>query len=311
MRATGVYERASRCPGDMPVAENISYFALLGMSENASQDEVEARYQALTDFLASPTVPEELREWAQHEVGLLEEAYAELLDADKRTSVSATRSPAVPERAEEPLVARPAPSVRAARKKAEPRGWRKAIRHPLFVGPLAGLVVLGAVLIARSGMPGDDKSTSVAASQQDANSVPLDMARINQLMTTVAKDPANLDALFELGESYFLAGQWQPALDWFGKVLAIDTKNVHAMTDVGTARFNLGQTAEAKAAWLQGVELAPDDPQLHYNLGFWYANTEPPDYASARTEWQRVVSLAPDSSLAKTVQVHLSGLPAN
>ena len=92
--------------------------------------------------------------------------------------------------------------------------------------------------------------------------------------------------------------------------MAIDPNNVHARTDIGTSNFNLGNTEEAKAAWLAALDLAPEDVQLHYNMGFLYANAEPRDLDAAKKEWQLVMDLAPGSDLANIVQVHLEGLSA-
>ncbi|HET9477534.1 MAG TPA: tetratricopeptide repeat protein, partial [Dehalococcoidia bacterium] len=108
----------------------------------------------------------------------------------------------------------------------------------------------------------------------------------------------------------FLGGEWQTGIDWFTKLLELDPTNVHALTDVGTAQFNLGQFEAAKTAWLEAKELDPNDEQVHYNLGFLYANVDPVDYAAALTEWQLVVELAPGSDLANTAQVHLESLAA-
>jgi len=42
----------------------LDYFSLLGVSQDASQGEIEARYRELTDHLASSAIPATLRDWA-------------------------------------------------------------------------------------------------------------------------------------------------------------------------------------------------------------------------------------------------------
>jgi Flp pilus assembly protein TadD len=128
------------------------------------------------------------------------------------------------------------------------------------------------------------------------------------LVTSYQQDPTNPETLFELGEAYFLAGDWAQGLNWFQKLVEVDPANVHAWTDIGTAHYNLGRTEEARVAWQKGLELTPEDPQLHYNMGFLYANSEVPDFEAARREWQTVLDLAPGTALAQTVQVHMEGL---
>jgi Flp pilus assembly protein TadD len=167
--------------------------------------------------------------------------------------------------------------------------------------------MLGAVLFGRYGFPNGGGEELPGPDQTDALAE-ANAALIAQLLVEASQNPDDAEVLFDLGETYFQAGQWQPAIDWFGKLLEIDPSNLHAYTDVGTSHFNLGQYEEAKAAWLDALEIDPDDVQAHYNLGFLYANAEPLDLVAARQEWQTTVDLAPDSELASIAQAHLDGL---
>jgi len=303
------------------MASSLTYFSLLGLSEDATQEEVEERYRELAEFLSSPDVPAHLNDWAARESALVDEAYAILLDPEQRTAgrrqllEAFDEEPDEDENEDEPAPRQRAvagPSRAERRRGVRAQSPRPLIKHPLVIGAVVGLVAVGAILLARSTIFGNDDNESAAktdAAAQDAP-LPLDTKRIAQLQATAEKDPTNTEVLFEIGESYFQAQQWQPAIDWFTKLVAIDTKNVHARTDIGTANFNLNRPDEAKASWLAALELAPNDVQLHYNMGFLYANIEPRDLVSARKEWQKVVDLDPTSSLAKTVQVHLNSLPA-
>ncbi len=310
----------------------LNYFSLLGVTEDASQEEIEARYRELADYFASSAIPPSLREWAATEAALLDEAYAVLADPDQRAAL--VQSPAavpakgvpLPEKAsqERDVVSETAPEIRPS---AEPAGAAAPAAEerpqsisafsailsgipwkPLALGIAAGVVALAAIIVGREAIDGIGGSGETSATTQTNDIVSLDTERIAELMTQAQQDPNNKDVLFELGETYFLAQQWQPGIDWFTKFLALDPNNIHARTDVGTAQFNLGRFEEAKAAWLFVLQVDPNDVQAHYNLGFLYANAEPVDLASAQAEWQKVVELAPESELAQTVQVHLQGL---
>jgi len=296
----------------------LTYFSLLGISEDAGQEELEARYQELAEYLASPNLPANMRDWAAKQATLVDEAYAVLADPERRAAIKRGPAAAAPEaRAEPGRAAEPAPQrakatadeappARASLPQALLRGLRS---QPLAVGIVVGLAALGAVILFRVGLPGGGGAEEgTPAATQASDLVPLDEKRVAELQAAIAEDPNNLEALFELAEAYFLAGEWQPAIDWFNKVIALEPSNVHALTDIGTSNYNLGFTDEAKTTWLGALEIDAKDPQLHYNLGFLYANSEPPDMAAAVAEWQTVVELAPDSNLAKTVQVHLEGL---
>jgi tetratricopeptide (TPR) repeat protein len=179
----------------------------------------------------------------------------------------------------------------------------------LALGIVIGSAALIAVIVAEMGFD-EGEEDPAAVEQTDGQFVPIDTERVAELVTSYQADQTNPETIFELGEAYFLAGEWQQALEWFPKLVAIDPGNVHAWTDIGTSNYNLGKTPEAQAAWQKGLELAPEDPQLHYNMGFLYANAETPDFEAARREWQTVLDLAPGTQLAETVQVHMEGLVA-
>ena len=304
----------------------LTYFSLLGISEDASQEELEARYQELAKYLASPALPAGLRDWAAKQAALVDEAYAVLADPERRATMGREKVvvEAAPAAASAPA---PAPAQaesgedpRAGRAKtaaaADPTAQRSTLdtilgglrSHPLVFGAVLGVVALGAVVLFQVGLPGNGGAEEAPPADQAGDIVPLNKERIAQLTAAVEEDPKNLEALFELGESYFLAGEWQSTIDWFSRLVAIEPNNVHALTDIGTSNYNLGFAEEAKAAWLKALEFDPKDAQVHYNLGFLYANSEPQDMAAAIEEWQTVVELAPDSNLAQTVQVHLEGL---
>ncbi len=296
----------------------LNYFSVLGVGDDAGPEDLEQRYRDLADYLASPAIPAALRDWAKTQAALVDEAYAVLADPESRAAARQrpAEPPAVTVEEPPPAAPRRVRSSAGARTTAGPRRggpgrslWQSLRSQPLFLGVLVGAVALAAIFLVRSGIPGSGGSDSIPPAQSASDLVPLDTARVAELMKVIQTDPKNAEALFELGESYFLAGEWQQGIDWFTELLTVDPNNVHARTDIGTANFNLGRTPEAKASWTAALAIDPNDIQLHYNMGFLYANSEPQDLVAARQEWQKVVDLAPDSNLAKTAKVHLTGMP--
>lgn len=307
----------------------VEYFSILGVSEDSGREEIEARYRELSDHLASGSVPANLREWAARQASLVDEAYAVLSDPERRAELERTAvaapiavTPVFTAAAEAPVATAAAVAAAPA---APPAAYREVRREEpvsafkaLFIGVpwklmalggAIGLVVLGAVLVGRDlvpGLGGDGEDAPAAAQQGEL--APIDTERVAELMALVEQDPKNAEATFELGEIFFLGGEWQSGIDWFTKLLQLDPTNVHALTDIGTANFNLGKYDDSKVAWLKAKEIDPNDEQVHYNLGFLYANVEPVDFAAASAEWQAVVQLAPGSDLANTAQVHLDSL---
>jgi tetratricopeptide (TPR) repeat protein len=293
---------------DTEMGAALNYFSLLGISEDAGQDEIEARYQDLSRYLASTDVPPALREWAEKQAKLVDEAYAVLSDPEQRAAARGAKAKAVakpePAPAETPAAAGPEPLRTTPPRPPSSLPWRS-----LAIGAIGGLVVLVVVLVTLSGLPGGGGGDSEGTPTADASGfIPVDTERVAELMKSAQEDPTNAETLFELGETFFQAGEWQSSLDWFTKLIEVEPKNVHALTDIGTDQYNLGNVEEAKATWLKVLEIDANDAQIHYNLGFLYANSEPQDLDAAVREWSTVIDLAPDSDLAQTVKLHLDGL---
>jgi Tfp pilus assembly protein PilF len=277
--------------------------------------------------MASPAIPATLRDWANRQAAQLDEAYAVLSDPDRRAALTPANaneglSPAGQSAsAVAPAMARPRsePETRTREPASEPEPRASAVRALVLgvpwklvaLGAVAGVVVLGAVFFGKGvipGLGGGNDTTTAAAATTNNGFTPVDPARLAQLTAQVQAAPNDVEALYGLGEIYFEAGEWQTSIDWLTKMLVVDPNNISAQTDLGTANFNLGNYAMAKQTWLKALEAAPSDPQLHYNLGFFYANVDPVDMQAATTEWRTVVQLAPGSALANTVQVHLDSL---
>ena len=281
----------------------------LGLSEDAAPEEVEARYAELTAFLRSKAVPTGLRSWAEQQLALLDDYYATGA-LEEWEPPRAARGRANGARQQRPPQGRPvAPRRKDAQRAAQwtlslPQSWAGLS----LVGLVAGLVV-AALIVGFLSVRGDNGG-SPDGGVPAAGQVALDEARVAELKAVIAQQPDNQDALFELGELYFEAGQWEPAIEWFTKLVALDAANLHALTDIGTAYFNLARPQDAKTYWEKVVQVDPNDVQAHYNLGFYYANVDPRDLGSAVREWETVISLDPNSPQAQTARVHIEGLKA-
>ncbi|MEE8384640.1 MAG: hypothetical protein V3S01_01830, partial [Dehalococcoidia bacterium] len=266
------------------------------------------RYQELSAYLASGDVPQQLQEWAREQAARVDEAYAVLSDPDVRAGLEDELEEAA---AAEPAAAGATPATSPTERRGTAFASRTGGRLPvmaLALGLFVGGAVVFAVFVTDMGLVGEGSENPASAQSREEQFIPIDTERVAELITSYQEDPVNPETLFELGEAYFLAAEWQQGLDWFLELVALEPGTVHAWTDIGTSQYNLGRSVEAKAAWQNGLDLAPEDPQLHYNLGFLYANAEPPDFESASQAWQMVLDLAPGTQLAQTVQVHMEGM---
>jgi tetratricopeptide (TPR) repeat protein len=79
--------------------------------------------------------------------------------------------------------------------------------------------------------------------------------------------PNRADLLAALGESYFMAGKVERAIEEFKKLLEVD-KSARSYAFIGLSYRNLGRFDEAKQYFRQGLTLDPHNATCLFNLGF-------------------------------------------
>lgn len=79
--------------------------------------------------------------------------------------------------------------------------------------------------------------------------------------------PQRPDLLAALGESYFMAGRTQKAIDTFTSLLEID-KSARSYAFLGLSYRNLGRFDEAKSYFQRGLANEPHNSTCLFNLGF-------------------------------------------
>lgn len=287
--------------------------ASLGLPADATAADVRDTRDRLARYLED--APPELRAWAAQQAAAAEDACARTTgqgegpsaredaatledvigdDADTNPFARRRRTPV------EGVSAAPSPAPRAP----APSGPRPDARSSRPITLLLLVLVMVGVVVGVYLM-GDAPGQGTAASP---TSVALDEARVAVLEDRVAADPADVDAMRELGQLYYAVGDFATAATWQERILALDPDDVDAHLALGVAAFNAGDLAGAEEHWLRVVDLDPEDAAVHYNLGFLYMSLDPPEIERVRAEWTRVVELAPDSELAATASAHLARL---
>jgi tetratricopeptide (TPR) repeat protein len=79
--------------------------------------------------------------------------------------------------------------------------------------------------------------------------------------------PKRVDLLAALGESYFMAGKVEKAIEEFKKLLELDN-SARSYAFLGLSYRNLGRFEEAKQYFQQGLRLDPHNATCLFNLGF-------------------------------------------
>lgn len=320
--------------------------ARLGLAPDASAQEVDAAHDELVAYLEQ--APHDLRAWARRQIEAADEAWAFLSDptidrsaltaaAPTFTSSTAAARPAaarsaapddeeydeedVEELEDDPSTTRRA--RREAQRKARSTAGRRAATPPAGVGlgrlvrrigiGAAAMVGVAAIALAGYNLNGGSGVPAISGTPAPETSpaAGVDKARVAELMRKIEADPKDVASLQELGDTYYQAGDFETAGAWMEKILAVDAKNLPARLALGAALFNLGKSAEAEKQWRQVLAVDPKNVEAHYDLGFLYLNQSPPDMAQVKIEWGRVVEIAPDSDIAKTISVHLESLGAS
>ncbi len=126
---------------------------------------------------------------------------------------------------------------------------------------------------------------------------------VAELLWMVEENPNDTSALFEIGRRFYQAGYWRDAVSILTRMVEADPDNQDpnifmARVGIGNSNFNLKNYAEAKAAWDAALAINPNDAQLRFNLGVYYATISPPDKEAAKAEWEKVITLVPGTDLA-------------
>lgn len=274
--------------------------ARLGLPANASSLDIERAHETLVEFLHR--APVDTDDWAVAEIARADEAFTLLSAPQADLEAAALKALAPrPDDGTSSVGTTPVATVIIER----PRMARSTKVLLTLMGIAA--LVFGVYRMGDTGIP--DMTADPAAASAAGESTPaLDPAAIMPAMQRIAEDPEDSEALKDLGDLYFDAGDYTTAAQWHAKAVDVDPKDVEALLALGAALFNGGDAAGAKANWEQVVDLDPSNAEAHYDLGFLALSVEPVDLDVARAHWQEVIDIDPTSELAASVTTHLEGL---
>jgi tetratricopeptide (TPR) repeat protein len=284
----------------------------LGLRDTASDQDVETAHNGLVEFLE--LAPHEVKSWAAARTNDVDEAFALLSGPEQDLVPPAAQiiPPAVdgPDEARSTALVTPAPPAPPSAPAGPPTAKPRRNQMMWAIVPLLVVaIVFGVWYMGRDKVPGISGTPTNAATTAAAGAAtPVDQAKVGALMQKISANPKDKASLQSLGAIYFGAADYKNASLFEQKVLAVDPKNQEALLALGAAQFNIGNVAEAKKQWLVAAKLYPKVAEVHYDLGFLYLSQSPPDKANVILEWNKVIAIDPNSSVAKTVATHLKSL---
>jgi cytochrome c-type biogenesis protein CcmH/NrfG len=181
----------------------------------------------------------------------------------------------------------------------------------------AGLVGVAALVVAvysfgggGAGVPGMNGTPAPEAAAGAGAQGAVDQAQVAGLMQQLQANPNDTAVMQQLADVYYQAGDFATAGTFFDKILVIEPENISALLGRGATAYNVGNSTGAEKDWRAVIAVDPKNVDAHYYLGFMYLDSESPDMAKVKAEWNKVIELAPDSDIAKTIQQHLDSLAA-
>ncbi|QGY41717.1 tetratricopeptide repeat protein [Pseudodesulfovibrio cashew] len=131
------------------------------------------------------------------------------------------------------------------------------------------------------------------------------MAKVREYMIQVEKNPNDVKALINLGNSFLMMRAWDRALEPLEKANKLEPGNVHLLKAIGIARFNKKDYAEAAAAYEAVLKVEPEDTLALFNLGvihkYYFEKQD-----QARTYFEKVLAVEKeDAELIKMAKQEL------
>ncbi len=132
-------------------------------------------------------------------------------------------------------------------------------------------------------------------------------AKIQTLKDILQKDPKNLLAWVELGNSYFDTNQPQESIEAYSKYLAIKPDNPDVRTDMGIMYRKLGDYDRAIKEFRTAAQNDPKHVNSRYNTGLVLLHDKQ-DIKGAIKAWEEYLKVDPNSDRANRVRTQMDKL---
>jgi cytochrome c-type biogenesis protein CcmH/NrfG len=128
--------------------------------------------------------------------------------------------------------------------------------------------------------------TSAGAPQADLSGM------IAGLEVETQKNPQNVQAWIQLGDSYFDANQYEKSIRAYRRALELDPKNANVWTDMGVMYRRNGQPQEAIKAFDQAAKVDPKHEVSRLNKGVVLLH-DLKDPQGALQAWEELLAINP------------------
>jgi len=168
----------------------------------------------------------------------------------------------------------------------------------LVAGIAVGYLVRGSASTAATTPASTQSAATPAGMPSGQQPTPEQMAHMAQkqaepLLAKLKTDPRNAELLAQIGNTYYDAQQYQDAIAYYQKSLAIRPDNVDVRSDMGSCYFYTGDTDRAISEFDKGLKYKPSHPGTLFNMGIvkWQGRMDP---AGALQAWEKLLQTNPD-----------------
>jgi len=164
----------------------------------------------------------------------------------------------------------------------------------LLLGVTLGYLFRGSAspASAQASAPASEQSAAPAQQQSSADMPAAVAQAAAPLLEAVKQNPNDYDSLIKLGNVYYDGQQFQNAIHYYERAVAIHPENVDVRTDMGTAYWYTGNADKAIAAMEMSLKYRPGHPQTLFNLGWvrWQGKNDPQGAVAA---WEELLKTNP------------------
>jgi cytochrome c-type biogenesis protein CcmH/NrfG len=121
------------------------------------------------------------------------------------------------------------------------------------------------------------------------------------MLKQLSANPNDATLLANIGNTYYDAQQFQDAIGYYDRALAIEPGNASVRTDLGTAYWYLGNADKAIEAFQTALKTQPDMANALFNMGIvqWQGKM---DATGAIATWKKLLETNPQYQNREKVQ---------
>ncbi|MBI4460616.1 MAG: tetratricopeptide repeat protein [Acidobacteria bacterium] len=125
------------------------------------------------------------------------------------------------------------------------------------------------------------------------------VAKVEEIKKVLASDPENVEALSNLGENYYLLGEFGDSVKAWQEAVRLSPTNAGYRAKLGRALFDSGDPDAAITHYLEAIRLEAGQAVFHSNLGIAYAKKG--DFQAAAEPLREALRLRPDDWSAREI----------